>query len=147
MFIPDLNFFHPGSDFFLSRFRIRIKEFKYFNPKKWFLRSRKHDPGCWSRIWILIFYSSRIPDHWSRGSKRHRIPDPDPLHCIICDLYCRKNSAAFGSGCGWRRPLRIPGVTGDLPVVQQRFWNSSLTSLKYLCPVSAEETHKSTCKI
>jgi hypothetical protein len=25
--IPDLTFFHPGS-------RIRIKEFKYFNPKK-----------------------------------------------------------------------------------------------------------------
>jgi hypothetical protein len=25
--IPDPNFFHPGS-------RIRIKEFKYFNPKK-----------------------------------------------------------------------------------------------------------------
>jgi hypothetical protein len=27
MFIPDPNFFHPGS-------RIRIKEFKYFFPKK-----------------------------------------------------------------------------------------------------------------
>jgi hypothetical protein len=26
MFIPDTDFFHPGS-------RIRIKEFKYFNPK------------------------------------------------------------------------------------------------------------------
>jgi hypothetical protein len=37
--------------------RIRIKEFKYFNPKKWFLSSRKYDPGCSSRI--LIFYPSR----------------------------------------------------------------------------------------
>jgi hypothetical protein len=49
--IPDPNCLHPGS-------RIRIKEFKYFNPKKWFLSSRKYDPGC----------SSRIPD-----------PDPDFL--------------------------------------------------------------------
>jgi hypothetical protein len=54
--IPDPTFFHPGSEFFPSR--IRIKEFKYFNPKKWFLSSRKYDPGC----------SSRIPD-----------PDPDFL--------------------------------------------------------------------
>jgi hypothetical protein len=41
--IPDPNCFHPGS-------RIRIKEFKYFNPKKLFLSSRKYDPGCSSRI-------------------------------------------------------------------------------------------------
>jgi hypothetical protein len=35
------------------------------------------DPG--SRIRILTFYPSRIPDPGSRGqkgSKRHRIPDP-----------------------------------------------------------------------
>jgi hypothetical protein len=48
MFIPDPDptFFHPGS-------RIRIKEFKYFNPKKkqkMVLSSRKYDPGCSSRI-------------------------------------------------------------------------------------------------
>ncbi len=42
--IPDPTFFHPGSE--LSPSRIRIKEFKYFNPKKWFLSSRKYDPGC-----------------------------------------------------------------------------------------------------
>ncbi len=29
MFIPDPNFFQPG-------YRIRIKEFKYFNPKNFF---------------------------------------------------------------------------------------------------------------
>ncbi len=68
MFIPD-----PGSDFFPSRIpdpnclhpesRIRIKEFKYFiylNPKKWFLSSRKYDPGCLSGIRMLTFYPSRI---------------------------------------------------------------------------------------
>ncbi len=55
MFIPD-----PGSVFSIPdpnclhhESRSRIKEFKYFNPqktKKWFLSSRKYDPGCSSRI-------------------------------------------------------------------------------------------------
>jgi hypothetical protein len=58
MLILDPTFFHPGS-------RIRIKEFNYFNPKKWFLSSRKYDLGCSSRI---------------QGSKWHRNPDPDPQH-------------------------------------------------------------------
>ncbi len=61
IFIPDTIFFHPGSE--LSASRIRIEEFK-------------HDPGCLSRIRMLTFYPSRI-----QGSKRHRIPDPDPQHC------------------------------------------------------------------
>jgi hypothetical protein len=65
MFIPDPTFFHPGSE--LSPSRIRIKEFKYFIPKKWFLSSKKYDPGCSSRIRMLTFYPSRIPD-------------PDPQH-------------------------------------------------------------------
>jgi hypothetical protein len=64
MFIPDPTFFHPGS-------WIRIKEFKYFNPRKWFLSSRKYDPGCSSRIRILTFYLSQIPDP---GVKK--APDP-----------------------------------------------------------------------
>ncbi len=59
--------------------RIRIKEFKYFNPKKLDLSSRKYDSGCSSRIRILSFYPFRI-----RGSKRHRIPDPQ--HCLPRDL-------------------------------------------------------------
>jgi hypothetical protein len=60
--IPDPIFFHPGS-------RIRIIEFKYFNPKKWFLSSRKYDPGCSSRIPDPDFLS--IPDP---GVKK--APDP-----------------------------------------------------------------------
>ncbi len=55
--IPDPNFFHPGS-------RIHIKEFKYFNPKNCILSSRKYDPGCSSRIRILVFLP--IPDPGSR---------------------------------------------------------------------------------
>jgi hypothetical protein len=38
---------YPG-----SRTRICIKEFKYFNTKKWFLSSRNYDPDCSSRIRI-----------------------------------------------------------------------------------------------
>jgi hypothetical protein len=52
--IPDPTFFHPRS-------RICIEELKYFNPKKWFLSSRKYDPGC----------SIRIPDP-------DFLPIPDP---------------------------------------------------------------------
>ncbi len=48
--------FYPGSKFFPSW--IRIKE--VFNPKKWFLSSRKYDLGCSSKIKILIFYGCRI---------------------------------------------------------------------------------------
>jgi hypothetical protein len=58
-------FFHPGS-------RIRTKEFKYFiyfNPKKWFLSSRKYDPGCSSRIPDPDADFPPIPDPGSRGQK------------------------------------------------------------------------------
>jgi hypothetical protein len=57
--IPD-----PGS-------QIRIKEFKYFQTKKLFLSFQKYDPGCSSRIRILIFYPSRIPDPGAKMA-----PDP-----------------------------------------------------------------------
>jgi hypothetical protein len=64
MFIPDPNFFHPGS-------QIRIKEFKYFNPKN-VLKAL----GCSFPDPDPVFYPSRI-----QGSKRHRIPDSDTQHC------------------------------------------------------------------
>jgi hypothetical protein len=53
--------------------RIRIREFKYFNPKKWFLSSRNmiRVVHSGSRIRILTFYPSRIPDP---GVKK--APDP-----------------------------------------------------------------------
>ncbi len=69
MFISDQTFFHPGSEIFHPGSRIRIKEFKYFNPKKWFLSYRKYDLGCSSRI--RIFHPSRISDP---GVKK--APDP-----------------------------------------------------------------------
>ncbi len=84
--IPDQIFFHPGSRIrTLFPSQIRIKEFKYFNPEKWFLSSRKYDPGCSS--WILDPFPDflPLPDPGSRiqWSKRHRIPDPDPQHCFV----------------------------------------------------------------
>jgi hypothetical protein len=50
-----------------SRIRIRIKEFKYL--KKLFLSSRKYYLKCSSRIRILIFYPSLIPDPGFMGQK------------------------------------------------------------------------------
>ncbi len=77
MFIPDPNFSIPDPNFSYLGSWIRIKEFKYFNPKELFLSSRKYDPGCSSRIRILTHPGSRI-----QRSERHRIPDPDPQHCL-----------------------------------------------------------------
>ncbi len=77
MFIPD-----PGSDFFPSRIpdptcrhpESASKNLSILTPqktKKWFLSSSKYDPGCSSRIRMLTFYPSRIPDP---GVKK--APDP-----------------------------------------------------------------------
>jgi hypothetical protein len=55
--IPDPNCFHPG-----SWIPDPHKRLKYFNPKKRFLSSRKYDLNCLSRIRVLTFYPSRIPD-------------------------------------------------------------------------------------
>jgi hypothetical protein len=67
--ILDPNFFHPGSEFFHPGSRIRIKEFKYFNSKNYFLAPLKHDPGCSSPIRILILYPSRIRGQKGTGSR------------------------------------------------------------------------------
>jgi hypothetical protein len=82
--IPD-----PGS-------RMHIKEFKYFNQKKWFLSSQKYDPGFPSRIRIPEldpdFLPILDPDPGSQipnpGIKKapdpgSRIPDPDSQHWRI----------------------------------------------------------------
>ncbi len=84
--IPDPTFFHPGSE--LSSSRIRIEEFKYFNQKKWFLSSRKYDPGCSSRIRMLTFYPSRIPDS---GVKK--TPDPGSATLVFWILQINIDSS------------------------------------------------------
>jgi hypothetical protein len=94
--IPDPTYFHPGSEFFPSR--IRIKEFKFLNPQKWFLSSRKYDPGCSSRIRILAFYPSRIPDP---GVKKAPGPGSATLHLVPCTIrppfYLRTHSRQSSS--------------------------------------------------
>jgi hypothetical protein len=64
--------------------------FNYFNPKKWFLSSKKYDPGCSFRIpdldpdFLTIldldpdFLS--IPDPGSRGQKGTGSQISDPQH-------------------------------------------------------------------
>ncbi len=99
--IPDLNFFHPGS-------WMRIKEFKYFNQKKWFLSSQKYervfDPGSGSRIWILTFYLSQItlldPRSRIQGSKSHWIPDPGS-RIRICSIGDFRFAQAVGGSIGY----------------------------------------------
>jgi hypothetical protein len=66
---PESEIFRPGT-------HTRIKELKYFSPKKWFLTSRKYDPGC---LWILIFLPipdpgvKKAPDPWYGSAKLHTI--------------------------------------------------------------------------
>ncbi len=93
---------YPGSHFFPSRIRTvsipdrgsASKNLSILTPKKtkkWFLSSRKYDKGCSSRIPDPDADFLPIADPGSRGqkgtesriqgSKRHRIPDPDPQHC------------------------------------------------------------------
>ncbi len=60
------------------RSRIRIFSSRFPDPNIFHPGSRKYDPGCSSRIRILIFnfYPSRIPDPWVKKA-------PDPQHCLI----------------------------------------------------------------
>ncbi len=58
--IPDPNFFHPGS-------RIRIKEFKFFNPKNGFQAKgnmiRVVHPGSGSATLIVPYWATTSLDH------------------------------------------------------------------------------------
>ncbi len=68
----------PGQKDSGSQIRIRIEEFKYFLPKNCFqdLGIMMWDVHPGSRIRMLVFYPSRIPES---GVKK--APDPDPQYC------------------------------------------------------------------
>jgi len=86
---PSLSFLHPGS-------RICMKEFKRFNLQK----TKKlvsllyeiwsglfiPDPGYW--CWLSTHPGSLI-----QGSKRRRIPDPDPQHWLVSSWVMRSSRA------------------------------------------------------
>jgi hypothetical protein len=65
----------------VEKFRIRDK---YCYRKKLFLSSRKYDPGCLSRIRIVILSPSRGPGF--RGQKRQRIPDPGSGFATLVEM-------------------------------------------------------------
>jgi hypothetical protein len=86
MFIPD-----PGYDFFPSRIRtvsisVRIKELFY--PQKWFLSSRKYDPGCSSRIPNADF----LPALWNRNRRNRNFFDYRNRNCNVLKSRNRNNN-------------------------------------------------------
>jgi hypothetical protein len=97
MFIPDPTFFHPSSrirsvsipDPGSSSKNLSILTPK--KPKKWFLSSKKFDPGCSSRIRILFYYPSRIPHPGVKKApdpgSRIRIRNTDILFVFISWKY------------------------------------------------------------
>ncbi len=99
IFIPDPNIFHPGSRVKKkSRILIRIKEFKYFNPRNLSILTQNivsKISEIWykilSRIRDLDFYPSRIRDP---GATRHRIRIRSTDLHFVFDL----SLAGFGSG-------------------------------------------------
>ncbi len=132
--IPD-----PGSE--LSPSRIpdpgsSSKNLSILTPKKankWFLSSKKYDPGCSSRIRMLTFShpGSRI-----QGSKRHQIPDPGsgsatlqfshPLFCCYISMRDPGSEILYqGSAIrnrGWtkiriqdKHPGSVPGTLAEIP--------------------------------
>ncbi len=83
---------YPGSVVFQSRIlgpnfsnlnlgsaSMNLSVFSFY-PKKWFLSTQTYDPGCSSPIRIRIFLTIPEPGSRIRGSKLHRIPDPQ--HCL-----------------------------------------------------------------
>jgi hypothetical protein len=86
--IPDPNFFHPG-------YRIGIKEFNYFKPKKWFLCSRNMIWACY------FFYPSRIPAPGSRGQKGTGSGSATQLFRMLAWLRVSHRSSSIPRQPGW----------------------------------------------
>jgi len=114
--IPDPTLFHPGSRIrtvSIPDLRSSIKNLCILTPqkvKKWFLSSKKYDPG----------FSSRIPDPGDdflpsriQGSKRYPIPNPDPQHCI---LYLKNNENEPSQSHRHKKLSKIYFLSGILKV-------------------------------
>jgi hypothetical protein len=106
MFIPDPTFFPsrirtvsiPGPGSASKNSSILTPK----NPKKWFLSYKKYDPGCSSRIRMLTFYPSRIPDP---GVKKAL--DPGSESAALVDSL-KEAAISCGFGISLIRIWRIP---------------------------------------
>ncbi len=126
---PGSDFFHPGSEFFPSR--IRIKEFKYFYPKKWFLSSAlgnmirdvHHGSGSWPfkhpgsrgrkgtgfRIRNTAgigIYSTELGPKFSES----RMPHPNRTVPSCTAANCPKFILFFIINCVWSITIRLSKV-------------------------------------
>ncbi len=86
---PNFSIPDPGA-------RIRIKEFKYFNQKKWFLSSRKYDQGCSSRIPNPDPFFLPIPDP---GSGVKKAPDIGSKSATLFKRWCAADVKLRLWGC------------------------------------------------
>ena len=105
----------PGSTSFPSRIPdpgFRIKEFKCFNPKNCFyaLGNMIQDVHPGSGSWFFTHPGSRI-----QGSKKHRIPDPDPHHwyLLVLRLRFRIKLVGFEDPVGVHECLNQPNKYKD----------------------------------
>ncbi len=74
------------------------KNLSIFNPKKLFLSSQKYNPGCSSRIRILIFFIH--PWSWIQGVKK----GPGSRIRNTCTFYCRSWTCLNGRRRAWCCP-------------------------------------------
>jgi hypothetical protein len=106
MFIPDPTFSIPDPNFSIPDPGSTSKniKYRYFNPKKRFLRCRKYDPACSSRIRILTFYPSRIRILTFYPSRNpdpavKKAPDPGSGFAILIFAMTLINTVHFPTKC------------------------------------------------
>ncbi len=138
--IPDPTFFHPGS-------RIRTvsipdpgsssKNLSIITPKKakkWFLSSKKFDPGCSSRIRMLTFSH---PGTRIQGLKKHPIPDPGSGSATLMSIKNQRSLWKIQTPAAARvRPfcLKIFLFKANSKRTEIRFTWDSLVHFKYSLP-------------
>ncbi len=130
IWIPDPNYFYPRS-------RISSQEFRYFNPKNWFLSTLKYDPICSSQIRIPNPDPDFLPIP-DPGVKR--APDPGSGTLLLYTWLEREDAflvARRERDGDLRQPVHNPNIvdnyerrrgnathqTGTRPAEQARGWN------------------------
>ncbi len=106
--IPDPIFFHPGS---------ASKNLSILTHKNGGLSTQKYDPGCPSRIRILFFYLSRIPD-----PRVKKAPDPGSGSATLHFWHC------YGSGSAL-----IMKQNNEIAKILLKWWSVENLSFLALC--------------